>query len=165
MCIPGVHKPELWLWNLQVAAFRTTVQLVENHGNILVWLEAFFTSSRSLSAKEKKPNTVRIFEAQVHFLLLQSWNRIIWFCPRDLVCSMTGDWRSWKMLSRLISNMWLWLSRSLSEAKELFLLNTFSSIRAGPSLYAVESLVSLQTLSNPSFAFAKRLPKFLACNE
>ena len=61
--------------------------------------------------RKKKPNTEHIFEAQVHFLLLQSWNWIIWFCPGDLACSMTGDWRSWKMLFRLISNMWLWLSR------------------------------------------------------
>lgn len=70
-----------------------------------------------------------------------------WFQTCD--CDYQGSLiRNWKMT-----------------AKELFLLNTFSSIRAGPSLYAFESLVSLQTLSNPSFAFAKRLPKLLACNE
>jgi len=56
-----------------MAAFRTPVQLVENRGYILVWLQAFFSSSRLLSAKEKKKmNTVYIFEAQVYFPLLQN---------------------------------------------------------------------------------------------
>ena len=83
MCTPFGHKPEWWLWRFLMAAFRTPVQLVENRGYILVWLQAFFSSSRLLSAKEKKKmNTVYIFEAQVYFPLLQNWHWIIWFLSK-----------------------------------------------------------------------------------
>lgn len=164
MCTPGRHRPELWLWSFFTAMFRNPVQRVENHGYILVWLRAFFSSSRSLSAKEKKnPKTVNIFEALIYFSL--SCKIKIEFLILSNGSSLFQDRRltlyHWKVLFRLISNMWLCLLRNWKmTVKGFAILNTFPSIRVGCYFfYAFGSLVSLQTLSIPSFDFAKRFPE------
>ena len=141
MCTPFGHKPEWWLWRFLIAAFRTPVQLVENRGYILVWLQAFFSSSRLLSAKEKKKWTLYIFlRHRFIFPSCKTDIELFDFCPRDLACSMTGDWLSWKMPFTLTLNMWLCDSQGSlirnweMTSKEIFLLDTFSNVRAGPSL-------------------------------
>ena len=82
MCTQFGHKPEWWLWRFLMATFRTPFQLVETRGYILVWLQAFFSSSRLLSAKEKKNEHCIYFWGTGLFSPLANWHLIIWFLSK-----------------------------------------------------------------------------------
>lgn len=117
--------------------------------------------------KEKKPHCKYFWSTGFFFPLGKlKLNYSIWFKGSSLF----QDSRLYhlKMLFRLISNMWLHDSQGSSirnwkmTVKEFFILASFSSFKVGSSLFfAVESLVSVQTFSISSFAFAKRLSSML----
>lgn len=75
---------QTWMVTLKVSiTFRTPFQLVENHGYILVWLQAFF-HPLGYWVQRKKKWTLYIFLRHRFVSLLQNWHLIIWFLSKGI---------------------------------------------------------------------------------
>lgn len=135
----------------------------------LAWSLLFIFQVTECKGKKKPP--LNIFWSTGLFFPLAKlkWNYLTWSKRSSLFQDSRPTLFHLKMLFRLISNIRLYDSQGSlirkwkMTSKEFLIFNISSSIRVGSSLfYAVQSLVSLQTFSNSSFAFVGRRLNFLA---
>lgn len=129
MCTPGRHRAELWLWSFSAATFRNQFSLWKTMD--IFWFgsePSFHLSGHWVQRGKKKNPSCKYFWSTGLFFLLAKLKLIIWFCPRDLVCSKTGDWiiitekcyldwfQTWDLLipKEVLSETERWLQRGFS---------------------------------------------------